>query len=188
MVVHLMLPGAMPSPVPAPQDSDASPRLRVSLIVPLAPVSLVPGPSAGRGSTTISCVRAPLLKATKETLPAETLVGLRSRSTSTPAATLGVPPDPIDKPDPTQLRRKAVLGGLIHEYRLAARPGRMSIRHAQAFSAPTGERKGCGPQMTRRGSSWSWTHPKRSSAPFISESTGSVDEPRRAHIRSNRPT
>ncbi|MBF6557735.1 MAG: transposase [Acidimicrobiales bacterium] len=34
--------------------------------------------------------------------------------------TMGVPPHPIDKPDPARLRRKAVLGGLIHEYRLAA--------------------------------------------------------------------
>ena len=34
--------------------------------------------------------------------------------------TLGFAPDPIDKPDPTQLRRNAVLGGLIHEYRLVA--------------------------------------------------------------------
>jgi putative transposase len=34
--------------------------------------------------------------------------------------TLMVAPDPIDKPDPTQLRRNAVLGGIIHEYRLAA--------------------------------------------------------------------
>ena len=34
--------------------------------------------------------------------------------------TLGVTPVPIDKPDPAQLRRHAVLGGLIHEYRLVA--------------------------------------------------------------------
>jgi transposase InsO family protein len=34
--------------------------------------------------------------------------------------TLGVAPDPIDKPDPKGLRRNAVLGGLIHEYRLVA--------------------------------------------------------------------
>jgi putative transposase len=33
---------------------------------------------------------------------------------------LMVAPDPIDKPDSTQLRRNAVLGGLIHEYRLVA--------------------------------------------------------------------
>ena len=31
-----------------------------------------------------------------------------------------VEPDPIDEPDPTQLRRNEVLGGLIHEYRLVA--------------------------------------------------------------------
>jgi transposase InsO family protein len=34
--------------------------------------------------------------------------------------TLGVAPDPIDNPDPTQLRRKEVLSDLIHEYRLVA--------------------------------------------------------------------
>ncbi|MBF6557499.1 MAG: transposase [Acidimicrobiales bacterium] len=34
--------------------------------------------------------------------------------------TLGVAPASIDKPDPTQVRRNAVLGGLIHEYRLVA--------------------------------------------------------------------
>jgi putative transposase len=33
---------------------------------------------------------------------------------------LKVAPDPIDKPDPTQLRRSEVLGGIIHEYRLVA--------------------------------------------------------------------
>lgn len=31
-----------------------------------------------------------------------------------------VEPDPIDEPDPTQLRRNEVLGGLIREYRLVA--------------------------------------------------------------------
>ena len=34
--------------------------------------------------------------------------------------TLRLEPTQIDKPDPTQLRRNAVLGGLIHEYRLVA--------------------------------------------------------------------
>jgi hypothetical protein len=29
-------------------------------------------------------------------------------------------PDPIDEPDPAQLRRNETLGGLINEYRLAA--------------------------------------------------------------------
>jgi hypothetical protein len=29
-------------------------------------------------------------------------------------------PDPIDEPDPAQLRRNEILGGLINEYRLAA--------------------------------------------------------------------
>jgi hypothetical protein len=32
----------------------------------------------------------------------------------------GAVPVPIDKPDPIQLRRNEILGGLIHEYRLAA--------------------------------------------------------------------
>ena len=31
-----------------------------------------------------------------------------------------VAPDPFDEPDPTRLRRREVLGGIIHEYRLAA--------------------------------------------------------------------
>jgi hypothetical protein len=34
--------------------------------------------------------------------------------------TLCVAPAPIDEPDPAQLRRNAVVGGLIHEYRLVA--------------------------------------------------------------------
>jgi transposase InsO family protein len=34
--------------------------------------------------------------------------------------TSSVAPVPIDKPDPAQLRRNPVLGGLIHEYRLVA--------------------------------------------------------------------
>jgi len=34
--------------------------------------------------------------------------------------TLRLEPTQIDKPDPTQLHRNAVLGGLIHEYRLVA--------------------------------------------------------------------
>jgi hypothetical protein len=34
--------------------------------------------------------------------------------------TLGPAPDPISEPDPLQLRRNEVLGGLIHEYRLVA--------------------------------------------------------------------
>ena len=34
--------------------------------------------------------------------------------------TLGLAPVPSDKPDPTQLCRRAVLGGIIHEYRLVA--------------------------------------------------------------------
>jgi transposase InsO family protein len=42
------------------------------------------------------------------------------RSLERAPTTLEVAPDPIDKPDPTQLRRKDVLGGLIHEYRLVA--------------------------------------------------------------------
>jgi putative transposase len=42
-----------------------------------------------------------------------------------------VEPDPIDEPDPTRLRRNEVVGGLIHEYRLVASPGRMSFRHRQ---------------------------------------------------------
>jgi putative transposase len=33
---------------------------------------------------------------------------------------LGPAPDPISEPDPLQLRRNEVLGGLIHEYRLVA--------------------------------------------------------------------
>jgi transposase InsO family protein len=33
--------------------------------------------------------------------------------------TFGVLPDPIDEPDPAQLRRNEILGGLINEYRLA---------------------------------------------------------------------
>jgi hypothetical protein len=33
--------------------------------------------------------------------------------------TFGVLPDPIDEPDPAQLRRDKILGGLINEYRLA---------------------------------------------------------------------
>jgi hypothetical protein len=34
--------------------------------------------------------------------------------------TLGPAPDPISEPDPLQLRRNEVLGGIIHEYRLVA--------------------------------------------------------------------
>ena len=34
--------------------------------------------------------------------------------------TFGVLPDPIDEPDPAQLRRNEILGGLINEYRSAA--------------------------------------------------------------------
>jgi hypothetical protein len=34
--------------------------------------------------------------------------------------TLGVVQASIDEPDPTQLRRSAVLGGIIHEYQLVA--------------------------------------------------------------------
>jgi transposase InsO family protein len=34
--------------------------------------------------------------------------------------TLCVAPDSIDEPDPTHLRQNAVLGGIIHEYRLVA--------------------------------------------------------------------
>ena len=37
-----------------------------------------------------------------------------------PPETLGPAPDPIGEPDPLQLRRNEVLGGIIHEYRLAA--------------------------------------------------------------------
>ena len=33
--------------------------------------------------------------------------------------TFGVLPDPIDEPDPAQLRRNEILGGVINEYRLA---------------------------------------------------------------------
>jgi hypothetical protein len=33
--------------------------------------------------------------------------------------TFGVLPDPIDEPDPAQLRRNEILGGLINGYRLA---------------------------------------------------------------------
>jgi hypothetical protein len=36
------------------------------------------------------------------------------------SGTLGVLPDPIDEPDPVQLGRNDILGGLINEYRLAA--------------------------------------------------------------------
>jgi transposase InsO family protein len=43
----------------------------------------------------------------------------RSLDQQTPR-TLGITPSPIDGSDPTQLRRSAVLGGLIHEYRLVA--------------------------------------------------------------------
>jgi putative transposase len=35
-------------------------------------------------------------------------------------ATLGVASAAFDNPDPTHLRRTAVLGGIIHEYRLVA--------------------------------------------------------------------
>jgi transposase InsO family protein len=38
----------------------------------------------------------------------------RAPETSEPA------PDPIREPDPLQLRRSEILGGLIHEYRLVA--------------------------------------------------------------------
>jgi putative transposase len=34
--------------------------------------------------------------------------------------TFGAVPVPIDKPDPIQLRRNEILGGLIKEYRLVA--------------------------------------------------------------------
>jgi hypothetical protein len=34
--------------------------------------------------------------------------------------TFGVLPDPIDEPDPAQLRRNEILGGVINEYRLLA--------------------------------------------------------------------
>ncbi|MGO8873131.1 MAG: integrase core domain-containing protein [Acidimicrobiales bacterium] len=34
--------------------------------------------------------------------------------------TMGATPDPIDDPDPMNLRRNEILGGLIHEYRLVA--------------------------------------------------------------------
>jgi hypothetical protein len=37
-----------------------------------------------------------------------------------PPETLGPAPDPIGEPDPLQLRRNEVLGGIIHEYRLVA--------------------------------------------------------------------
>jgi len=43
----------------------------------------------------------------------------RSLDQQAPRA-LSVAPTPIDEPDPTQLSRYAVLGGLIHEYRLVA--------------------------------------------------------------------
>jgi hypothetical protein len=43
-----------------------------------------------------------------------------------------VPPPPISDPKPAQLQRSDAAFGLIHEYRLAARPGRMR------FSALTG--------------------------------------------------
>ncbi len=38
----------------------------------------------------------------------------------------------ISEPDPTKLRRIDRLGGLIHEYRMVARTGRMGSRHPQA--------------------------------------------------------
>src|SRR5450759_5374068 len=71
-----MLPGAMPLPVPPAQERDASPRLWASSIFPSVPVALVPGPSAGSGSTTISWTRAPSLDTTKETCPAGTVEGV----------------------------------------------------------------------------------------------------------------
>ncbi len=43
----------------------------------------------------------------------------RSLAQQAPRA-LKVAPASIDKPDPTQLRRAAVLGGIIREYRLVA--------------------------------------------------------------------
>ena len=42
--------------------------------------------------------------------------GLQQHSPST----AGVAPDPIAEPDPMRLRRKEILGGVIHEYRLVA--------------------------------------------------------------------
>ena len=42
---------------------------------------------------------------------------LRDRDTKFTASVL---PDPIDEPDPAQLRRNEILGGLVNEYRLAA--------------------------------------------------------------------
>jgi putative transposase len=43
----------------------------------------------------------------------------RSLDQQAPMA-MGITRDPIDEPDPMQLRRNEILGGLIHEYRLVA--------------------------------------------------------------------
>src|SRR5664280_99630 len=75
-VVHPVLPGAMPLPVPGAHERDASPRLWDSSILPSVPVGLVPGPSAGRGGTTSAWTRAPLLETTNETRPAGTMGGV----------------------------------------------------------------------------------------------------------------
>jgi hypothetical protein len=47
--------------------------------------------------------------------------------------TMGVTPDPIDDPEPMNLRRNEILGGLIHEYRLVASGAWMGSRHQQVF-------------------------------------------------------
>jgi len=43
---------------------------------------------------------------------------------------LGLMPASIREPDRTRLRRTEILGGIIHEYRLIARPRRMGSRHS----------------------------------------------------------
>src|SRR6266540_634835 len=58
----------MPSPAPAPQVGDASPRLPPSSTRPSLPTVRVPAPwPAGRGSTTSSWIRAPWLTTRSDT-------------------------------------------------------------------------------------------------------------------------